>query len=157
MEKQRGFTLVELVVVIVILGLLAAAALPKFINVTQDARIASVNGVSGGLQSAVALARAQYVVDNNPDLLAVTMDGQSVETLDETTYSGRGGRPTCGGIRIAMDPPQGYDVTPAACTSVGDAVTFAPTGIDPTTTNCFVTYDPDGIGVNAFNIQTGGC
>lgn len=154
MQKQAGFTLVELVVVIVILGLLAAAALPRFINVQNDAREASVNGVSGGLQSAVALARAQYVVNGVNDALSVSMDGQDVETLDEETYGGRGGRPTCAGIRLAMDPPQDYAITPVACTSVGDAVTFVPPGGDAT--DCRVIYDPDAIG-SAFDIVVTGC
>ena len=143
MQKQSGFTLVELVVVIVILGLLAAAALPKFINVTNDAREASVNGVSGGLQSAVALARAQYVVNGINTATQVLMDGQAVATLDETTYGGRGGRPTCAGIRIAMDPPQDYAITPAACTTATDVVTFTPPGGSAT---CQVQYNPAAIG-----------
>lgn len=157
MQKQQGFTLVELVVVIVILGLLAAAALPKFINVTNDAREASVNGVSGGLQSAVALARAQYVVNGVNTATQVLMDGQAVATLDETTYSGRGGRPTCAGIRGAMDDPQDYTIVPAtaaACGSVGDTVTFRPPG--STADTCAVIYDPDAIG-SPFTIDTSTC
>lgn len=62
-HSQGGFTLVELVVVMVILGILAATALPKFMSVNTQAHEAAVAGVGGALTAAVALARAQWIAN----------------------------------------------------------------------------------------------
>lgn len=52
---QKGFTLIELIVVIVILGILAATALPKFVDLADDAALAAVEGVAGGISSAASI------------------------------------------------------------------------------------------------------
>ncbi|MBB1362366.1 MULTISPECIES: prepilin-type N-terminal cleavage/methylation domain-containing protein [unclassified Shewanella] len=75
--KQQGFSLIELVIVIVILGLLAATAIPRFLNVTDDAEDASVDGVAGGLATAVSFVRAQWEVDGRRNN-NVILDGTSV-------------------------------------------------------------------------------
>jgi len=54
-QVQRGFTLIELVMVIVILGVLAAVAIPKFVNLKDDAQLASMQGVAGAAASASAI------------------------------------------------------------------------------------------------------
>ncbi|MGI2148969.1 pilin [Shewanella baltica] len=75
--KQTGFSLIELVIVIVILGLLAATAIPRFLNVTDDAEDASVDGVAGGLSTAVSFVRSQWEVDGRQNS-GVILDGNTV-------------------------------------------------------------------------------
>lgn len=65
MKNNKGFTLIELIVVIVILGILAAVALPRFINATKDAHQSALRGTSGALASAVLLVRSQYELNRN--------------------------------------------------------------------------------------------
>ncbi|MEC6832672.1 prepilin-type N-terminal cleavage/methylation domain-containing protein [Photobacterium toruni] len=62
MKKQQGFTLIELVVVIVILGILAVTAAPKFMNLQGDARNASLQGLKGAIQGAAGIVYGKAAI-----------------------------------------------------------------------------------------------
>lgn len=61
--KQNGFTLIELVIVIIILGILSAVAVPKFIDIQTDARISSLNGVKASLEGGSTLIYSKAAID----------------------------------------------------------------------------------------------
>src|SRR4030067_1597268 len=130
-RNEKGFTLIELVVVIVILGILAAFAVSRYVNMAQRARIAAVNGLAGGVRGAVALVQGQY--------LALGVGTSPVQMLDGTfvtvSTGASGGIPlsTAGGIDNAMRDYTGFTFAPGAATAY-----FTPTnggGI-----NCRVGY-----------------
>ncbi|WP_415892834.1 Tfp pilus assembly protein FimT/FimU [Neptuniibacter sp. PT8_73] len=113
MKKQAGFTIIELVVVIALLGILAAVALPRFINVTGDAHNAAVRGTAGGFAAGVALAKARAVVDNAASGASVQLDGNISVVVNNTGYP------------VAEDgsPPANLAVLQAAdCVEVWDSV-----------------------------------
>ncbi len=78
-KKQQGFTLIELVVVIVILGILAVTAAPKFIDLTSDAKVSVVEAVRGSINSAMDMAHAKALVAGETNLAgSVSVAGTSI-------------------------------------------------------------------------------
>ncbi|MDA0147045.1 type II secretion system protein [Vibrio sp. LaRot3] len=73
--KSSGFTLIELIVVIVILGILAVVAMPRFISMSKEANVATLEGLSGAVHDAIELAHDKAVIEGKQDEPSYTIDG----------------------------------------------------------------------------------
>ncbi|WP_077341003.1 type II secretion system protein [Pseudocolwellia agarivorans] len=85
LNTQKGFTLIELVVVIVILGILAATAAPKFIDLTSDAKKATMKGLRGAVESATSMVHAKALVSNT---IAESSSKLTVNGSDINVFAG---------------------------------------------------------------------
>ena len=88
MKRHSGFTLIELVLVIIVLGILSATAVPKFINLKADARNAALSGMKGSLESAINISYAKMVIAGKDKTFKVSGSnaGEIIKGCDDCTF-----------------------------------------------------------------------
>lgn len=125
-KQQGGFTLIELIMVIVILGILAAFALPRFADLGGNARRATIEGAEGAIRSASAIAHSAWLAAGNTPA-TVNLEGQAIPMVN--------GYPSAAGILLAAQiVAADYTITTAA-----PLTTVQATGA-VALANCQVTY-----------------
>ncbi|OAJ94679.1 type II secretion system protein [Vibrio bivalvicida] len=130
MKRQGGFTLIELVVVIVILGILAVTAAPRFLNLQTDARQASIEGLKGAMAGAAGIVYGKAAIDGEDSKAdgAISAGSTTIETV-----WGYPEASTSGIARAVSGIGDWQQITSVS----GGQIAY---GFDASATNCFVTY-----------------
>ncbi|MEC8011130.1 MAG: type II secretion system protein [Pseudomonadota bacterium] len=169
LRQQQGFTMIELIMVIVILGVLSAFALPRFADLGGSARAAAIEGLAGSMRSAVGITRAQWYASGETNCAtppvstanSVCLDGSVVTVEDGYPVADNGGAADLTGIILAAGLATTNDSGAALAsggTSQGYTYTFAADTLTITSkANCEVVYTKVANSAPTIVSDTSGC
>lgn len=170
-KNQAGFTLMELVITTVVIGILASVAIPKYINLASSARISSVRALEGALKGAaesahqyIVTASASGIIDVRPGVLVISQQNINKVGDSVSVYCSNYSEPqTCypaanaDGIITSLqtlDNTQYYTDIQAGESLGRGIVTISKTGV---ASNCSVTYDFSTKTTPIITADIGGC